>query len=78
MCYQTKFQNPILSCETVTPNSPVHSCVKWQDGVHTDFYENSCMMPIQRLLGWDRVPINSDQSKTEGSNAEKYEKYKQM
>jgi len=36
------------------------------------------MMSVKRLLGWDRVPINSDQSKTEGSNAEKYEKCKQM
>lgn len=36
------------------------------------------MMSVQRLLGWDRVPINSDQSKTEESFAEKYEKYKQM
>jgi hypothetical protein len=36
------------------------------------------MMSFQRLLGWDIVPINSDQSKTEWSNAEKYKKYKQM
>jgi len=27
MCYQTKFQNPILSCETVTPDSPVATAV---------------------------------------------------
>jgi len=27
MCYQTKFQNPILSCETVTPNLPVATAV---------------------------------------------------
>jgi hypothetical protein len=36
------------------------------------------MMSVQRLLGLERVPINSDQSKTEESNAEKYKKYKQM